>query len=337
MPANNEAQKLTMIVSRRLNYYRRIARAYLTSTPSHLTFWHERPEATPGASGTKLGPYYMTFRSKADYDAHLDEHGVPLLHYQGAIGLQYNPIAIAQYGLGNYNVYCESADPLRLQRALGVADWLVANLESNKAGLAVWNHHFDWEYRDRLRAPWYSALAQGQGISLLVRAHAATGEDRYLAAAFKAFEPMLADMSQGGVQYRDSDDDIWLEEYVVEPPTHILNGFMWASWGLRDLYLATADHRAAQLEAECITTLKHNLGRYDCGFWSLYELSGTALPMLASPFYHALHIVQLEVMYMLTGETAFALLAQRWSDYHRRRLNRSRAVVQKSIFKLCYY
>ena len=39
-----------------------------------------------------------------------DGAGVPMLDYHGAIGLQYNPIAIAQWGLGNYNRFCETGD-----------------------------------------------------------------------------------------------------------------------------------------------------------------------------------------------------------------------------------
>ena len=51
-----------------------------------------------------------------------------------------------------------------------------------------------------------------------------------------------------------------------------------------------------------VRTLVRNLDRYDLGFWSLYEQSGTRLPMVASPFYHQLHIVQLRIMHRLTGE-----------------------------------
>ena len=86
-------------------------------------------------------------------------------------------------------------------------------------------------------------------------------------------------------------------------------------------------------------TLLHNLDRYDLGFWSLYEQSGTRLPMVASPFYHQLHIVQLRIMHRLTGGTTdtFARVADRWESYARSRSNRTRALCYKSAFKLCYY
>jgi heparosan-N-sulfate-glucuronate 5-epimerase len=124
---------------------------------------------------------------------------------------------------------------------------------------------------------------------------------------------------------------------VVSPPTHILNGFIWAAWGIYDYFLATRDHSAQDLFARAVRTLTHNLDRYDLGFWSLYEQSGTRLPMVASPFYHQLHIVQLRVMHRLTGEEEFARVADRWESYGRSRSKRTRALCYKSAFKLCYY
>ena len=329
--------KRRAVKSTRLQYYRRILSAYLTNRKSHLSFWHEKPEVNPTADWEGLGEYFMPFAGKADYAVHMDADGVPMLDYHGQIGVQYNPIAIAQYGLGNYNLFRRTAESVRKQKFVRAADWLTGNLTRNPAGMWVWNHHFDWEYRTALRAPWYSGLAQGQGISLLVRAHRATGAARYLEAARSAFETILTPVASGGVAFVDQDGDTWIEEYIVDPPTHILNGFIWAAWGVRDFELATGDARARDLFSGVVKTLKANLHRYDCGYWSLYEQSGTRMKMLASPFYHALHIVQLDIMHRLTGEQIFADYARRWDEYGRDSLRRNRALVYKSIFKLCYY
>ena len=134
----------------RWNYYRRIFSAYLGSGRSQLTFWHESPEENPRATTTVLGEYYMLFREKADYAGHYDAGGIPMLDYRGVIGLQYNPIAIAQWGLANYNLLFETKDDSRRQKALKAADWLVANLEQNAHGLWVWNHHFA-HYPERIK------------------------------------------------------------------------------------------------------------------------------------------------------------------------------------------
>jgi heparosan-N-sulfate-glucuronate 5-epimerase len=325
----------------RFSYYRRIVSAYLLGGQSHLTFWHETPQENPNALPGELGEYYMQFSQKADYQGQYDSARIPMLDYRGQIGPQYNPIAIAQYGLGNYNLFRRSGETARRAKFLLVADWLCQHLEKNPHGLSVWNHNFDWEYRDTLRAPWYSGLAQGQGISLLVRAHRESQNEsrdvRYLDAAKRALASFFTPVSEGGVAFTDDRGDLWFEEYIVSPPTHILNGFIWAAWGVYDYFLATQDRSAQDLFARAVQTLLRNLERYDLGFWSLYEQSGTRLPMVASPFYHQLHIVQLRVMHQLTGEDSFARIAARWEDYGRRRANRTRALCYKSAFKLCYY
>jgi heparosan-N-sulfate-glucuronate 5-epimerase len=332
-----------------LSYYRRIFSAYLLGGKSHLTFWHETPAENPHATITELAEYYMPFVEKADYRGVYDSSGIPQLDYHGHIGVQYNPIAIAQYGLGNYNLFRRTGDPTRRRKFLLTADWLCSHLETNPHGLAVWNHYFDWDYRDTLKAPWYSALAQGQGISVLVRADKESrahnesraleqsGDSRYLSAAQRALASFYKPVSEGGVAFTDDRGDLWFEEYIVSPPTHILNGFIWATWGIYDYALATDDNWARELFSRAVQTLLRNLDRYDLGFWSLYEQAGTRLPMVASSFYHQLHIVQLRVMHRLTGEHEFTRVADRWEIYTRSRAKRTRALCYKGAFKLCYY
>lgn len=321
----------------RLSYYKRIFSAYLTQKKSHLTFWHEVPKVNANFQEDTLGEYYMPFTAKAGYSGQFDSAGIPLLDYHGRIGLQYNPIAIAQYGLGHFNLFCRNGKQEHRRKFISVADWLVAHLELNPSGLWVWNHYFDWEYRSPLKAPWYSALAQGQGISLLVRAHADTDNDMYLNAAQRAFEAFLKPMDQGGVVHKDSDGNTWFEEYIVSPPTHILNGFIWASWGVYDYYLATGEPCAEKVFEKAIRTLAANIRHYDVGFWSLYELSGTRLKMVASTFYHSLHIVQLIILQLLTGEPVFRTYAELWDGYYKSRIKHTAAMAYKTLFKLCYY
>ena len=320
-----------------LRYYRRIFSAYVLGGDSHLTFWHEKPTENHDASPSELGQYYMLFAEKADYRGTYDAIGIPQLDYHGHIGLQYNPIAVAQYGLGNYNLWQRTGDASRKEKFFRIAGWLCSNLEQNPHGLAVWNHHFDWEYRDVLRGPWYSALAQGQGISVLVRAYKESNDLKYLDATRRAFVSFQTSVVEGGVAFTDESGDLWFEEYIVSPPTHILNGFIWALWGVYDFALATREQSASELFNRGVKTLLHNLGRYDLGFWSIYEQSGTQLPMVASTFYHGLHIVQLRIMCRLTNEQEFARVADRWETYTRSPANRTRALLYKAAFKLCYY
>jgi len=322
---------------RHLSYYQRIFIAYLTRNRSQLTFWHGKPQVNENFVPGKLGEYYMPFIAKANYPGYYDNKGIPMLDYHGSVGLQYNPIAIAQYGLGNYNLYCRTGEESRKSKFLNVADWLVENFESTPFGTRVWYHHFDWEYRDILKAPWHSALAQGQGLSVLVRAHMETRNNSYLEAARDAFDTFKRDVKEGGVIYTNSNGNIWFEEAIVDPPTHILNGFLWAAWGVYDYFLYTGDKEADRLFKQSVRTLKENLSEFDAAFWSLYEQSGTRMKMLASPFYHSLHIVQLKVMHRLTGNPIFKHFADKWESYRNNPIKRNIALAYKAIFKLLYY
>ena len=326
-----------MALANRIQYYRRIAAAYLLPGKSQLTFWHETPEFNPHLRTDSLGEYYMTFAEKADYAGDYDAKGIPMLDYHGKIGRQYNPIAVAQWGLGNYNQLRRTGHPGRREKVIRCADWLLANLDQNPNGIWLWNHQFEWEYRNILRAPWYSGLAQGQGISLLLRAHAETGDANYLGAARDAFRAFERAIDDGGVAFTDPRGDWWIEEYIVQPPTHILNGFIWALWGVYDMFLVSGEGAHRALFERGVKTLENNLQAYDTGYWSLYEQSGTRLQMLASPFYHRLHIVQLRVMQRLSGSPVFGRFADRWGQYRDSRTGRARAILLKAAFKLLYY
>ena len=321
----------------RINYYQRLLGAYVLGRNSHLSFWHGDPEMNEQAKPGEVGEYWMTFFEKARYAGPFDQKGIPLLDYQGSTGRQYNPIAIAQYGLGHFNLYRRKHDEKHRTRFLAIADWLVSHLERNRHGHPVWNHHFDWEYFRLLKSPWYSGLAQGQGISVLLRAYRLTGQESYRKAADQAFEVFRHDISEGGVRYIDKEGHWWVEEYITEPPTHILNGFIWALWGVYEYSLATRDAYAEELFGRCLATLEARLSDFDSGYWSLYDLAPNPMKTLASPFYHKLHITQLKVMLLIAPSEVFRKVLDRWEAYQQAGLCRYRALAHKGIFKLLYY
>ncbi|MFH0799363.1 MAG: D-glucuronyl C5-epimerase family protein [Pseudomonadota bacterium] len=320
----------------RIHYYRRVVSSYLLRKNSQLSFWHEEPEINPDAVEDAVGPYYMTFAGKARYEGPFDDEGVPFLDYHGKIGRQYNPIAIAQYALANYNLAVKG-ETKRWDVFLTNARWLLNNRVANGKGLLLWPHHFDFEYFRLLKAPWFSGLAQGQGLSVLVRAYAETKDPAYLAAAEEVFRSLALPIEDGGVLHRDPEGYCWIEEYIVTPPTHILNGFIWALWGVHDYYLLTRSDEARGLFEACTKTIVDNLRRYDNGFWSLYEMTPLRFKNIASTYYHRLHIAQLEIMYHLTDEDRFRVYSAKWKAYQDRVFNRSAAQVFKVAFKLTHY
>jgi hypothetical protein len=321
----------------RAQYLKRIFTSYIFSRNSNLTFWHETPTANPETSFDKLGPYYMTFEEKALYPGPFDDNGIPLLDYHGTIGKQYYSIAISQYALGNYNLFKKTANSDCFGKFVTNAQWLLDNLKPTGYGTYLWSHLFDFEYFRTLKTPWHSGLAQGQGLSVLVRAYAETGESRLGRAADQVYETLKLPIAEGGVIYRDDEGHEWIEEYLVDPPTHILNGFIWALWGIYDYYLLTKKEEAFKLFDSYVATIVKNLPHYDSGFWSYYELTPQRIKSIASNFYHRLHIVQLRIMHQMTGHPDFLMYADKWSRYLDNPVYRNLALAYKVGFKLAYY
>jgi len=123
----------------------RILAAYSGYRTSQLTFWHDDPGINQRAFSGKLGEYFQDFSKKANYSGPYDPEGIPILDYRGSIGVQYNPIAVAQYGLGNDNLYKLTGEEKRRQSFLRASDWLVKELEPNAHKVAVWQHKFNWD------------------------------------------------------------------------------------------------------------------------------------------------------------------------------------------------
>tara|TARA_Y100000768_G_scaffold388808_1_gene387379 strand:+ start:16502 stop:17473 length:972 start_codon:yes stop_codon:yes gene_type:complete len=322
---------------KKLRYWNRIIRAYIFEGNSQLSFWHEKPEASKGFKIESLGSYYMTFHKKADFISCADDNEIPMLDYKGSIGKQYNPIAIAQWGLGNYNIWLSTKSKKNYTKFIKSADWLCENLAKNDNNIKVWMHKFNFEYRDTLKKPWYSGLAQGQGLSLLLRALKETKNIKYEKSIADVYKSFQFDINEGGVICIDKFGNKWIEEYIVFPPTHILNGFIWSLWGIYDYYLYYNDPNAKKMFKEFSETIEKNLKHYDLGYWSKYELSNKPISMISSHFYHKLHITQLKIMYEITGKGIYNEFHKKWLIQEQNSLYRFVSLIHKSIFKVLFY
>ncbi|MFC1692658.1 D-glucuronyl C5-epimerase family protein [Candidatus Latescibacterota bacterium] len=322
----------------RFGYLKRIVSAYVFSRDSNVSFWYTPLETNIIDDYSELGKYYMNFVEKTKFRGLFDADGIPMLDYKGNIGIQYNPNSIAQYALGYYDLFLDTRNFMYEQLFLKQADWFVNNVRFIDDDIGLWEYNFDFEYHEGLKAPWRSALAQGQGISVLVRAYSLTKNEKYLTVAaksFKSFERGIDD--SGGVTYIDKEGYFWFEELIFDPPTHVLNGFIWALWGIYDYYLVTKDEKALHLFREGTRTLEDKIEKYDIGFWSIYHLLPTKLKMIASTYYQRLHIVQLEAMYNLTGKKIFKEYANKWKVYYSKWHYRCLSICYKVLFKIIYY
>ena len=222
-----------------------------------------------------LKEYYISIEP---WDGLLNDSGIPLFDYGDEIGTEYNSAIISQYALANFDLYLETCDSEYRDIFLNQADWLLENLVIGMGGdFYVWEYSFDYAPSDvdvYMEAPWVSAVAQGQGISVLLRAYDLTREEEYLEAAEAVMEAFEKTIDEGGVLYTDGEGFSWYEEYPSSQPSHVLNGFIYALFGLYDMYLATGSEKALGLFNDGVETIKANLQEYDTGSWSLYYLSG---------------------------------------------------------------
>jgi len=178
---------------------------------------------------------------------------------------------------------------------------------------------------------WPSALVQGQAISVLARAAQATGRPDYRAAAERAVGAFTVDVAPGGVRRKQSRGALLYEEYPSALGSGVLNGFLSALWGLYDYLLLTGDLAVKDLCERGLGGLLGSLSLYDTGYWSRYMLGRPrGVSNLASPYYHAEHIVQLYATYMLTAHDALRAMAERWERYARSSLAVLRVVLVKA-------
>ena len=108
----------------RYQYYRRVFRAYLVPGKSQLTFWHEPPRGEWNANGGGTGRVLHAVFREGGLPLALRCMGIPMLDYHGEIGLQYNPIAIAQWGL-EITICCDGRTTSRTREEILAASGLV--------------------------------------------------------------------------------------------------------------------------------------------------------------------------------------------------------------------
>ena len=118
--------------------------------------------------------------------------------------------------------------------------------------------------------------------------------------------------AEGGVQ-APLDGRAWPEEYPTDPPSYVLNGGIFALWGLYDVGAALGDDEIAREFEQGADTLAANLHRWDTGYWSRYDLFPHPVMNVASSFYHALHTSQLESMQVIAPRPEFEAAAARFA------------------------
>ena len=244
-------------------------------------------------------------------------------------------VATAQWALGCYERFLHGDGEEWLAAAIAAGDYLVSDQRRGGRDDGAWLHQLEMPHTYPIDPPWISAMAQGEGASLLARLYLRTGEERYAEAAARALKPLAIPTAEGGVLVRLPDGGPFYEEYPTNPPSYVLNGGIFAIWGLLDVGLALGrDDLVGEFDAS-VDALARNIDRWDTGYWSLYDLFPQPLVRnVASSAYHALHVTQLRGMQLIAPRAELAEAADRFEAYRAQRRNAARAFAVKSAFRI---
>jgi hypothetical protein len=313
-----------------------IARLY--NRPSTALFWY-LPEPSNIKSKQDLiqyqtlskpaSFYFIDYRQKLNYS--LTNHdNIIVLPYDQPIGNQINPEAAFQYALGLHDQFYKTNDQTYLQQFLNYANYFLKKQTPD----GFWSYDFNWFTS---KAPWYSALAQARGASVMLRAGLITQDNTYLTAAKNAVSQFLLPTAAGGFLHIFSKENCpYFEEYP-QIPTGVINGFMACLMSIWELHYWLKENWLNEMWTLGINSLQAMLPHYSNGWWSLYDLDENS-PILNvnSPRYHLMEIHYLQVLSILSASPILqSELHNRTRQYHNS-INKLRALGLKFARKIMY-
>jgi hypothetical protein len=217
-----------------------------------------------------------------------------------------HPVRQATTAIRMADGYRLTGDGVYLDRAMRNAGRLLSR--ATRSGSALF---FPYPYsfalhgdpNEVMRAPWYSAMAQGQALTAFVRLYELTQEEKWRDAADATFESLKirGPRSAPWVVHLDGPGYLWLEEYPFPgKPDRTINGHLFAAIGLYDYWQLTRDPDARLLVLGALTTVRHYLPAWRRPGWvSRYCLAHP----VQSTHYHLVHTSLAYEVYQMTGST----------------------------------
>ncbi|HEV2208271.1 MAG TPA: D-glucuronyl C5-epimerase family protein [Verrucomicrobiae bacterium] len=270
----------------------------------------------------RLEGYFNDLTGKTQWHGLADPAGIPLSKLSNGL-VTYLPVLLCQKALGHWDCSLMGDDGNHLHQFLSIANWLVDNQDQDGG----WNSLGILGHPDRYR---YSAMTQGEAVSVMVRAHLTNGEQKFERACRNALALMRRPVQEQGVCIYEG-ESVFLEEFPAERRDTVLNGWLFALFGLHDFLARFPDQPTEIFYRRCCDSLLRHLQTFDTGYWSYYS-SGTH--RLASPFYHSLHLSQLEALAAIADPHIIGPVRNRWRAYQHNRLYKTWAVGRKAVQKL---
>jgi len=165
-----------------------------------------------------------------------------------------------------------------------------------------------WREEGTLAPGWTSAFGNGAVMASNIALYKCFGEQRYLDVAWQLARALTLLGGPGGddrwIATELEDGSIWFEEYPYDDPpqARVLNGHIFAVYGLYYLYQHTGDEDVLALLNAGITAIERHAHLYRRpGQVNLYDLR----PPDLSDYGPARTIFQQDVLCRMTGDPAF--------------------------------
>jgi heparosan-N-sulfate-glucuronate 5-epimerase len=274
----------------------------------HVPWPTSRPYRLFDGRAGDLGPYYITF-GRDGAPSELDPERSPRRNGES------HPIAILQFGLEQHARWKRTRDERARELFLAQAEWAAAAQRETLGVRGSYEFPFESK-RYGCAAGFRSSMAQGEAISLLLRAYQETGNGMFLDRAIDASVPLSMDIRDGGLLWQAGDDLIF-EGISGRVPSHMLCGWICSLWALLELSRTVDLDRSTDLYKQSLATLEKYLPCYDSGTWSYDNLlaTTTGFRRVATVQRHLLHVAQLNVLLSMTKNELFAVVADRWRRY----------------------
>jgi heparosan-N-sulfate-glucuronate 5-epimerase len=270
----------------------------------------------------ELKGYFNDLTGKTEWRGKSDSEGLPFNTLTtGAI--VYFPVVLCQKALGHWDTWLMRAGEDDRRQFLKIAEWLVAKQEESGG----WD---TWSPLGQVSQFRYSSMTQGEAISVLVRAHSLTGAPRFELACRKAIALMQKPVQDGGVCWYES-REVFLEEFPGHRRDTVLNGWLFSLFGVHDFLLAFSNDEVKAFYDQTCASLIRSLPEFDAGYWSYYSC---ATKRVASPFYHQLHLSQLEALKQIRVESKLRSTLDCWTGYAQSKPKKLRALLVKGLQKI---
>jgi hypothetical protein len=222
----------------------------------------------------------------------------------------YNPVQIARRALYFVSTFHGTKDTIFLNWAEKYANKLIElSDEVNNSLLFPYDFDFPLHGYEKftMEAPWYSAMAQGEVLSLFSKLYTITNNNYYLEKADLIFNSFYlqfdgVNSNHNWISAVDTSNYLWLEEYPFNPVNYTLNGFLFAIIGVYDYYRINNNARVYKLLCAVLTSARDNIARFRSeGEISYYCIAHD----VQSESYHSIHIKQIEWLYLITNNKEF--------------------------------